>query len=116
MLADECTQPRETKHLPLRIVSFYQPIAVEEGTLASLHDGLLLLITHPWHEAQGHSSCPQLIGVTIAVEVRQVVACVGVGEATALGLKDGVEAGDKHVLRYACQQRLVDPLKNLPWR
>jgi hypothetical protein len=28
------------------------------------------------------------------VEVRQVVASVGVGEATAFGVEDGVEAGD----------------------
>jgi hypothetical protein len=39
------------------------------------------------------------------------VACVGVGEATAFGVEDGVEAGDEHVLRDACQQRLVDLIK-----
>ena len=44
------------------------------------------------------------------------MAGVGVGEATALGLKDGVEAGDEHVGGDASQQRLVDPLKYLPRR
>ena len=44
------------------------------------------------------------------------MAGVGIGEATALGLKDGVEAGDEHVRGYASQQRLVDPPYYLPRR
>jgi hypothetical protein len=36
------------------------------------------------------------------------MACVGVTQATALGVEDGVEAGDEHVLGDASQQRLVD--------
>src|SRR5215217_2381867 len=34
VLGYECPKPRETKHLTLRIVSFYQPIAVEQDALA----------------------------------------------------------------------------------
>src|SRR3712207_352092 len=49
-------------------------------------------------------------------EVGQVVACVGVAQATALRLKDGVEAGDEHVERDTSRQRLVDPRQYLPWR
>src|ERR671917_334358 len=112
MLADECTQPRETKHLTLRLVSFYQPVAVEEGCFADVQSGLLLLITHPRHEAQGHPPGPEFIGVTVtAVEVGQVVACVGVPQATALGLKDGVETGDEHVGRDTDSQSLVHSLE-----
>ena len=65
VLGDELTKPRETEHLTLRVVGLYQPIAVEEDTLASFRDGLLLLIAHPRHEAQGHPPCPQLLGVTV---------------------------------------------------
>src|SRR5215212_9316339 len=25
---------------------------------------LLLLVVHPWHQAQGHPPCPQLLGIT----------------------------------------------------
>jgi hypothetical protein len=39
----------------------------------------------------------------------EVVASVGVAEATVLWIEDGVEAGDEHVRRDAGQQRLVDP-------
>ena len=42
------------------------------------------------------------------------MAGVGVAEATALGVEDGVEAGDEHVGWDAREQRLVDPLKYLP--
>src|SRR5215208_7654881 len=52
----------------------------------------------------------------MAAQVRQVVTRVGVAQGTALGVEDGVEAGDEHVLRDACQQRLVDLLKYLPGR
>src|SRR5215211_8153271 len=116
MLGDERSKLREAEHLTLGVVSLYQPVAVEEGCFASVQDGLLLLIAPPRHEAQGHSSCPQLLGRTITVKVGQVVACVGVGEATALRLKDGVEAGDEHVGWDASQQGFVDPLKYLPRR
>src|ERR671916_975291 len=46
-------------------------------------------------------------------EVGQVMACVGVAQASALRLKDGVEAGDEHVERDTSQQRLVDLLEYL---
>src|SRR5215217_9469855 len=52
----------------------------------------------------------------MAAQVRQVVTRVGVAQDTPLGIEDGVEAGDEHVLRDACQQRLVDLLKYLPGR
>src|SRR5215203_26785 len=41
---------------------------------------------------------------------------VGVGEVTALGVEDGIEAGDEHVEWDANQQRLVDLSEYLPWR
>src|SRR5215216_1105544 len=44
------------------------------------------------------------------------MARVSVAQASALGLEDGVEAGNEHVGRDASHQRLVDPLKYLPWR
>src|SRR5215217_7889105 len=47
---------------------------------------------------------------------REVVASVGVDKTSALWLKDGVEAGDKHVGWDASQHRLVDSLKYLPRR
>src|SRR5215217_7167605 len=52
----------------------------------------------------------------MAAQVRQVVTRVGVAQDTPLGIEDGVEAGDEHVLRDAGQQRLVDLLKYLPGR
>src|SRR5919112_2409960 len=98
-------------------MGLYQSVAIEEGYFASLQDGLLLLIAHLWHEPQGHSPSLQLLGVTVAaVEVGRIVAGVGVSQGTALWVEDGVEAGDEHVLRDACQQCLVDLREYLPGR
>src|SRR5215217_4911166 len=44
------------------------------------------------------------------------MACVGVAQAGALGVEDGVETGDKHVLGDTSQQRLVDLSKHLSRR
>src|SRR5215211_372241 len=97
-------------------MSFHKAVAVEEGCFASFQGDLLLLIKRPWHKAQGHPSCPKFLSVAITVEVRQVVACVGVAQGAALGVEDSVEASDEHVGRYTNQQRFVDPLEHLPWR
>src|SRR5215212_1618491 len=56
------------------------------------------------------------LGFTITVEVRQVVACVSVPQASALGIEDAVEAGYEHVGRDAGKQRLVYPREYLPRR
>jgi hypothetical protein len=61
---DECTQPRETEHLTLRIVCLYQPVAVEEGCLASIEFDLPLLVAHPWQEAQGHPPGSYLLAIS----------------------------------------------------
>src|SRR5215216_3320202 len=50
------------------------------------------------------------------VEVRQVVACVSVPQATAMWVEHAIEAGYEHVLRDAGKQRLVDPREYLPRR
>src|SRR5215211_8310334 len=44
------------------------------------------------------------------------MACVGVAQAGALGVEEGVETGDKHVLGDTSQQRLVDLSKYLSRR
>src|SRR5918994_1698593 len=49
-------------------------------------------------------------------QVGKVMACVGVTQVSALGLKNGVEAGDEHVGRDTNSQRLVHSLKNLARR
>src|SRR5215216_6663088 len=41
---------------------------------------------------------------------------IGVLQASALWLKDGIEAGDEHIRRDASHQRLVNSLKYLPRR
>src|SRR5918998_6307411 len=41
---------------------------------------------------------------------------VGIGKASALGIEDGVEAGDEHVGRDVGKERLVDSLEHLPRR
>ena len=49
VLGDESTKSWEAKHLTFRVVSLYEPVAVEEGCLTSLQGDLLLLIAHPRH-------------------------------------------------------------------
>jgi len=46
-------------------------------------------------------------------EVGQVMAGVGVAQESALGIEDGVEAGDKHVGRDVGKERLVDSSEHL---
>src|SRR3954447_22062773 len=41
---------------------------------------------------------------------------IGVGEAAALGIEDGVETGNEHIGRNVGKERLIDPLKHLPGR
>jgi hypothetical protein len=53
MLSNKRLQPREAEHLALGVVSLYQPVAVEESTLANIEQDLLLLVTHPRHETEG---------------------------------------------------------------
>jgi hypothetical protein len=48
--------------------------------------------------------------------VGQVVTSVGVAQATALGVEDGIEAGYEHVGRNVGRQRLVDPFEYFPRR
>src|SRR5215218_4852215 len=116
MLGYKRPKPRKAEHLAFRVVGLYQTVAIEEGCLAAIQDYLLLLITHLRHEPQGHSPSLQFLGLTVTVEVGQVVACVGVSQGTALWVEDGVEAGDEHVGWDTSHQRLVDPLQYLTWR
>src|SRR5215210_6238625 len=60
MLGDERLQPGKAKHITCRVVRLYQPITVEEGRFAGVQDGLLLLIAHRRHQAQGHPPRCQL--------------------------------------------------------
>src|SRR5215211_5854881 len=106
MLGDESTKPREAEHISFGAVRLYQAVAVEEGCLACLQEGLLLLIAHPGHEAQRHPSGPELLAVATTPHIGQVMACVGVSQGTALGLQDGVEARYEHVGGDARKQRL----------
>src|SRR5829696_8487619 len=39
---------------------------------------------------------------------------IGVGEAAALRVEDGIETGDEHVGRYVGKERLIDSLEHLP--
>ena len=87
-------------------MSLYQPVAVEESCLVNIEHYLLLLVIHVGHHSKGHPPSPQLLGFATTTQVGHVVACVGVGEATAMGVEDGIEAGDKHVWWDASQQRL----------
>src|SRR5688500_17876890 len=103
MLGDESTKPRKPEHLTLRVMSFHEAVAVEEDCFASFQGDLLPLIKCPWHKAQGHPSGPKFLGVATTPEVGQVVARVGVAQASALGVEDGVEASYEHVGRYANQ-------------
>src|SRR5215217_7889358 len=108
VLGNKRTKPGKAEHLALRVVGLYQPVGVEQDTFAVIDFDLLLLVTHPRHKPKGHPPSPQFLGVPTTPEVGKVVASVGVAQPSALGLEDGVEAGDEHVLRDACQQRLVD--------
>jgi len=46
-------------------------------------------------------------------QVGQVVAGVGLDETPALGIEDGIQAGDEHVWWDVSDQRVVRPLQDL---
>src|SRR5215217_1031870 len=101
MLGDERPQPGEPEHLALEVVSLYQPIAVEKNAIALSQRGLSLLVARPSHKAQGHPSGPQFLCHATMAQVRQIMACVGIAQASVMWVEDGVEAGYEHVGRYA---------------
>src|SRR5215211_7649356 len=98
------------------MVGLYQTVAVEQCCLPSIEHYLLLLVFHPRHKPQGHPSGPQLLGDAATVKVGHVVARVGISQATAFGVEDGVEAGYEHVGRYAWNERFVDSSEHLAGR
>src|SRR5688572_18666266 len=109
MLGDESKKPREAEHLTFRVVGLYQPVAVEQCCLAGIEHYLVLLVVHFRHKPKGHTPSPKLFGIAATTaHVGQVVARVGVPQATALWVEDTVEAGYEHVGWDAGQQRLVD--------
>src|SRR5215204_2810890 len=116
MLGNKRPEPGEAEHLAHGIMSLYQPVTVEQYCLAGLQCGLLLLIAHPRHEAQGHPPGPQLLALSTTPQVGQVVARVGVHQGTTLRVEDGAKAGDKHVWWDTGQHCLVDPRQYLSWR
>src|ERR671914_313173 len=110
----QALQPREAEHLVVRVVRLNQPVAVKQDALAPLKGDLLLLVFHPRHQAQGHPSRPELLHITAVMpQVRQVVASVGKDETPAVGIEDGIQAGDEHVGRDVYNQRFVRPLQDL---
>src|SRR5215218_3227852 len=110
MLGDECPKSREAEHLAVGVMGLYEAVAVEQCCLALLKDYLVLLIAHPRHKPQGHPPRPQFLSGAVTVEVRQVVAGVGVSQGTPLRVEDGVEASYEHVGGDAGNERFVDPL------
>ena len=66
----------------------HQLIAVDES---DLRRHLLLLVAHSQHKAQGHRPGPEFFGIATMRQVGQV-ACVGVSQATALGVEEAIEA------------------------
>src|SRR5215216_6172304 len=86
----------------------YQSVGVEQDAFASIDFDLLLLVAHPRHKPKGHPPGPQFLCVPTTPEVGKVVARVGVAQASAPRLEDGVEAGYEHVGWDASHQRLVD--------
>src|SRR5829696_7545215 len=97
MLSYERPKLGEAEHFTMGVMRLYQSVGVEESAVAPLEHYLLLLIAHRRHESKGHPPGPQLLGFTVTVQVRQVVACVGVAQASALRVEDCVEEGHEHV-------------------
>src|SRR5215213_2958716 len=94
-------------------MGFYQPVAVEQDALAPLQGDLLLLIAHRRYKSQGHPPSPKFLGSATMPQVGQIVPSVGVDKLAALGVEDGIEAGDKRARGHVRDQRFVDPSQNL---
>ncbi len=57
MIRDQLFEARETKHLTLRIMRFYQAIAVEQDAfIIPIQHNFLLIIACTWHQPQRHAS------------------------------------------------------------
>ena len=110
----QASLPKEVPTLEgWQITPFYQPIAVEQDAPTLFEGGFSLLIAHPWHKPKRHPSGPKFLGLTVTMQVRQVVACVGVAQGSALGVENGVETGYEHVGGDVGGQRVVDPFEYL---
>src|SRR5215217_333557 len=114
VLGDERSKLRKAEHSALGVMGLHQPVAVEQHAATLSERVLPLLIAHPWHKPKRHPSGPEFLGLTVTMQVRQVVASVGVAQGSTLGVQDGVEAGYEHVGRDVRGQRVVDPSQCIP--
>jgi transcriptional regulator with XRE-family HTH domain len=80
VLGDEPPQLRKAEHSPLGVMGLHQPVAVEQDATILSERDLSLLIAHPCHKPKRHPSGPKFLGLTVTMQVRQVVACVGVAQ------------------------------------
>src|ERR687890_1475565 len=99
VLCNKPAKPGEAEQIPLRVVGFYQAIAVEENALANIESDLLLLVAHSGHDPKGHAPGSKFLCLVAVPHVGQVVSGVSEAHTSAPGIEDSVEAGHKHVGR-----------------
>src|SRR5215211_7748132 len=116
MRSDESLQPREAEHLPPRVVSLYQPIAVEEDALSRLQRYLLLLVAHVGHQAQRHPPGPESANTVGVAHIRWVVSGIGVVQPTTPAIQEGGQTGNEHIGRNIPVKNIVDLFEYLPRR
>jgi hypothetical protein len=95
------------EHLTLRVMGLYQPVAVEEGYLASFQDGLLLLVTHPRHKPQLHPPRTKVGRCMFGAAAGEVVTGVGVNEATAYQAYERTTAYKDPLLHHTRREKML---------
>src|ERR671920_658294 len=116
VLCHKPAKPGEAEQIPLRVVGFYQAIAVEENALANIESDLLLLVAHTGHDPKGHAPGSKFLRLVAVPHVGQVVSGVSEAHTSAPGIEDSVEAGYEHVWRDVGHQGIVDPFQDISRR
>ena len=87
---------------------------MQEDALAGREHRLLLLVLHPWHQAQRHSPRTQLLDAVGGLHVGHVVARIRESQQPARRIEHSVEAGDEHLLGHVGTEVVVHPLQHVP--
>src|SRR5918994_1432535 len=113
VLCNKPAKPGKAEQISLRVVGFYQAVAVEEGALANTEDYLILLVARLRHEPKRHSPGSKFLRLATVPHIGQVVSGVGEGHTAAPGIEDGVEASYEHIGRDIRHQGVVDPFQDI---
>ena len=100
----------------LRIMCFYQAVAVEEETHSRHQHRLILFVVCVRHHPERHACGQEFRNLPLKAVIGWLMACIGITQSSAFGVKNRIETGDKHFGWNICIEQIVDAREYLSWR